>query len=84
MTGEEALKWYQSSQSVQRGFCGTCGSFLFWEKKGGSRIAVAMGAFDGSADTRLGSHIFAGDKGDYYDIADGLPKFGCSPDERLP
>ena len=26
VNGEDALTWYQSSEKVRRGFCGTCGS----------------------------------------------------------
>jgi hypothetical protein len=33
-----------------------------------------MGAFDQPTGTRLGKHIFVAEKGDYYDIADGLPQ----------
>ncbi len=33
-----------------------------------------MGAFEQPTGTRLGIHIFVADKGDYYDIADGLPQ----------
>jgi hypothetical protein len=33
-----------------------------------------MGAFDRPTDTKLRIHIFVADKGDYYDIADGLPQ----------
>jgi hypothetical protein len=33
-----------------------------------------MGAFDAPTGTRLERHIFTADKGDYYDIADGLPQ----------
>ena len=37
-------------------------------------MSVAMGAFDKPTGTRLAIHIFVADKGDYYDIADGLPQ----------
>lgn len=33
-----------------------------------------MGAFDGPTNTKLAKHIFVANKGDYYDIADGLPQ----------
>lgn len=33
-----------------------------------------MGAFDGLTETKLGRHIFVADKGEYYDISDGLPQ----------
>jgi hypothetical protein len=38
------------------------------------KIAIAMGAFDDPTQTHLAHHIFVADKGDYYDIADGLPQ----------
>ena len=33
-----------------------------------------MGAFDGTTGTKMHIHIFVADKGDYYDITDGLPQ----------
>lgn len=71
---EEKVSWYQSSEKVRRGFCATCGSSLFWDPLFRDKIAVAMGAFDTPTNTRLHVHIFVADKGDYYDIADRLPK----------
>ena len=76
ITGEDHVRWFQSSAKVKRGFCGTCGSALFWKPIHQPRTAVAMGAFDKPTDTHLEMHIFVGDKGDYYDIADGLPQQG--------
>src|SRR5262249_16482183 len=31
VAGDEALRWYRSSAGARRGFCGTCGSMLFFE-----------------------------------------------------
>jgi hypothetical protein len=72
--GEDNVSWYRSSEKVRRGFCATCGSVLFWDPIGHEIIAVAMGAFDMPTETRLAVHIFVADKGDYYDIADGVPQ----------
>lgn len=72
--GEEKVTWYQSSEKVRRGFCSICGSSLFWDPPAREKIAVAMGAFDTPTETRLALHISVADKGDYYDIADGLPQ----------
>jgi hypothetical protein len=33
-----------------------------------------MGAFDRPTGTRLAMHIHVADKGDYYDVADGVPQ----------
>lgn len=74
IAGEQNITWYQSSPKVRRGFCATCGSSLFFDPPHLDWIGVAMGAFDGPTDTKLAIHIFVADKGDYYDIADGLPQ----------
>lgn len=70
--GEDKLSWYQSSEKVRRGFCSQCGSTLFWDPVRRDHIAVAMGAFDTPTETSLRMHIFVAEKGDYYEIADGL------------
>ena len=72
--GEDKVSWFQSSPRVRRGFCATCGSFLFWDPPRRDSIAIAMGAFDTPTGARLVEHIFTADKGDYYEIADGLPQ----------
>ena len=72
--GGENVTWFRSSEKVRRGFCATCGSLLFWDPIGRDITSVAMGAFDKPTGTKLAIHIFVADKGDYYDIADGLPQ----------
>lgn len=72
--GAERLTWYPSSEKVRRGFCATCGSALFWDPIEHDFVGVAMGAFEKPTDTKLRIHIFVADKGDYYDITDGLPQ----------
>ena len=72
--GENSIGWYQSSERVRRGFCKACGSTLFWDADSRAKLSISMGAFDVPTDTHLEKHIFVTDKGDYYDIADGLPQ----------
>lgn len=74
VTGEEHIRWYQSSAKVRRGFCGRCGSPLFWDPLERDWTGIALGAFDSPTGIRLEKHIFVAEKGDYYDIADGLPQ----------
>lgn len=71
---DTSLRWYASSDSARRGFCGTCGSVLFWQHNDEDDISISMGAFDAPTGTRLARHIFVAHKGDYYDIADDLPQ----------
>jgi len=77
--GAKNVSWYQSSEKARRGFCSTCGSSLFWDPASRDWIGVAMGAFDTPTRTHLAVHIFVAEKGDYYDIADGVKAF-----ERVP
>ena len=70
------VKWYAASAVADRGFCPECGAFLFWKPRDGGDIGLALGAVDGPSGVRLEKHIFVAFKGDYYDIADGLPQEG--------
>lgn len=74
--GEDKLTWYRSSENFDRGFCSICGSTLLWKPEidGYEYTSVAMGAFDDPTGARISKHIFVADKGDYYDIDDGLPQ----------
>ena len=76
--GEDRLGWFRSSALVRRGFCKECGSALFWHadrhKDHAHRIAIGLGALDEPTGVRITEHIFVADKGDYYDITDGLPQ----------
>lgn len=46
-TQRRGLKWYRSSDKARRGFCGECGSTLFWKGDGRDYTAIAAGAIDG-------------------------------------
>ena len=71
MTGE--VTWYASSGAARRGFCGVCGSSLFWDGPG-ANLSIFAGTLDGAPALELAGHIFCADKGCYYEIADGLPQ----------
>ncbi len=76
LEGEEHVKWYRSSEKVERGFCEHCGSTLFWKPnlEGYEWISVAMGLFDEATGTCISKHTFVGEKGDYYTLNDGIPQ----------
>lgn len=70
ITGD--VRWYQSSATAKRGFCPTCGAFLFWKDTKDPHISFSLGAIEGPTGLKLEKHIFVADKGDYYQIADGV------------
>lgn len=65
-------RWYSATPGIRRGFCPTCGSFLFWKSDADPDTGVALGAMDAPTGLRLERHIFTASKGDYYDIADAV------------
>ena len=74
LDGGENLSWFQSSPDARRGFCRICGSALFWKNKKNDFTAILAGSFDGETGLKIEKHIFCADKGDYYDISDGVPQ----------
>lgn len=75
--GMENVTWFRSSEKVRRGFCTTCGASLFFDPIDQAKhpwIGVSMGALETPTDTKLAVHIFVANKGDYYDINDGVPQ----------
>lgn len=75
---DSTLAWYESSPQARRGFCSACGASLFWEPRGEGRLGLAAGCLDAPTGLETVRHIFVDDAGDYYEIADGLPRDGGS------
>lgn len=71
----EALAVYTTPGGGERGFCSGCGSSL-WFRSAAGEFSVEAGSVTGATGARLAEHIFVGDKGDYYEIDDGLPQHG--------
>jgi hypothetical protein len=76
--GAENVVWYESSEHGRRGFCRTCGSALFWKSEGAAEMSIQVGALDMPTRLEGGCHIFCADKGDFYEINDGLPQYAAS------
>ena len=71
------LAWF-GQEGRRRGFCTGCGSSLLWEREAGETVSVSAGTLDEPTGLRPRSHIFVGSAGDYYEIADDLPRHaGC-------
>lgn len=72
---DEHLQWFDSSDEARRGFCGRCGSSLFWEPTFKDTMSIMAGALDDSSAVRASHHIFVTDAGAYYSLDDGLPQW---------
>lgn len=73
--GADNLTWFAASDFAKRGFCSICGSALFWKRNGADVTSVMAGVFDQPSGLVAEAHIFVADKGDYYEITDGLPQY---------
>lgn len=71
----ETLARYESSPGIQRSFCARCGSNLFWEHMAGPKVSITAGTLDSPTGLKLTAHTFVADKGDYYEIGDGVPQY---------
>lgn len=71
ISGEEHLRWYDADERL-RGFCGVCGSHLFWQGDDRSRISIWAGTLDTPTGLSGIGHIYLDGKSDYYERPDGV------------
>lgn len=74
LVDDSGLKWFRSSDKARRGFCGTCGSTLFWDPLHKDYIAIAAGTLDRPTGLRTVLQIHVADAGDYYTVRDDIPQ----------
>ena len=65
------VRWFEASPQAKRGFCGRCGSSLFWKAHDEDTTSFALGAVPAPTGRRIAKHIFVRDKGDFSELADG-------------
>jgi hypothetical protein len=70
------LRWIDSPDSqhdARRGFCGECGSSLFWQVPGKRGVSIAAGCLDEPTGITTVKQIWTDSAGDYYEIDDRIP-----------
>ncbi len=75
LLADKSLRWYRSSPTVERGFCSTCGSSLFWRPEAEDTICIMAGTLDRPTGLQASGHIHVEMAADYYVLADGLPQY---------
>jgi hypothetical protein len=75
---DRGLRWVASPASesdARRGFCGECGSGLFWDAPARDTVSIAAGSLDEPTGLRSLGHVYVSQAGDYYELLeDGLPR----------
>jgi hypothetical protein len=72
---ERQLHWYQSSPEAQRGFCGTCGSSLFFHSnRWPDEMHITLSNFQTPVDKVPQMHAFWDTHVDWITLSDELPR----------
>jgi len=79
ITIEGDVNWLPVSDRTKSGRCAACGSYLFWNASDFDTISILAGNLNNTDGLAVKGHIFVSEKGDYYDIADGLPQYETYP-----
>lgn len=69
------LRWYAASDYALRGFCGTCGSALFWKAHSAAHVAILAGSLDDPSRLTASAHICTEGRPGFYALCDGLPHY---------
>ena len=71
LVSDAALRWIDSPHSdahARRGFCGECGSSLFWDAPDRATISIAAGTLDEPTGLKTVVQIYTGSAADYYEL----------------
>lgn len=72
--GEDKIKCFASSEWAERGFCGECGTSLFYRLKEPEMYMMATGCFDDAEQFSLAGEIYIDEKPGGYDFAGEHPR----------
>ncbi len=73
----DTLRWYDSTDTVQYGFCSVCGSTLFWraaDKPG--HISVAAGTLNPPTGLHTTLALFGDEASDYHRLDPSIETVG--------
>jgi len=66
---DDTLRWYDSTATVQYGFCGTCGSMLFWRASDRpDQISITAGTLDTPTGLTTSIALFGDIASDYHQL----------------
>ena len=73
LLSSDTLRWYEPVEDVHYGFCGRCGSSLFWKTDARpSTVSIAAGTLDQPTGLRTTTAWWVSEAADYHDRQAGL------------
>jgi hypothetical protein len=81
LESNSSLSWYEPAAGVFYGFCGSCGSTLFWRADAKPDwISIAAGSLDPPTGLATGSAWWTSEASDYHVLDTSLNSFETEPD----
>ena len=75
-TGDQHLRWYESSSGARRGFCGACGSTMLFEaERWSGETHVALACIDEPIDRKPEANSFFDTHVDWMPIDEALKAY---------
>jgi hypothetical protein len=72
ITSDSELRWFSPDGTVEYGFCGTCGSSLFWRVIDADAWSICAGMLDPPTGLRTTSAWWLSEASDYLDPSPGI------------
>lgn len=76
---DEGLRWYEPAAGVFYGFCGLCGSSLFFRTADSDGISIMAGTLDQPTGLTTAQAWFVAEAGDYHRLDEQLEQFETEP-----
>ena len=67
-SGQEHLRWYESSTQAKRAFCGHCGSRVAKAAQGSPRLLLSVGLFEHELAREIIKNVFTDSKPHWYPL----------------
>lgn len=74
-------RWYTSSAQAERGFCGNCGTPLFFRTFAGDELDITICSLDQPEAIQPQDHCWTRSQLSWVKLADGLPRYSASRPE---
>ncbi len=75
LTGDNPVRWYESSEDSRRGFCADCGSTLFFSSdRWPGEIHIVRTAFEQAIDREPSGHVFFESHAPWFPFEDALER----------
>lgn len=79
LNGEAEIKHYESSEGIQRSFCGNCGSTLQFIYKDKPHFGLAVGTLDTEPSVEPTYQIWTSSKAPWWQLQEGLLSHETQP-----